>query len=76
MTDLNGKIPMAVVGVVPVKVTSENGPIKPGDKLTTSSTPGHAMKADRHAGIGTVIGKALQPLNSERGVIEMLVVLQ
>jgi hypothetical protein len=74
--DLNGKIPMAVVGVVPVKVTSENGPIKPGDKLTTSSTPGHAMKADRHAGIGTVIGKALQPLNSERGVIEMLVVLQ
>ena len=74
--DLKGKIPMAVVGVVPVKVTSENGPIKPGDKLTTSSTPGHAMKADRHAEIGTVIGKALKPLEGERGVIEMLVVLQ
>ena len=74
--DLTGKIPMAVVGVVPVKVTNENGPIKPGDKLTTSSTPGHAMKADRHAEIGTVIGKALKPLEGERGVIEMLAVLQ
>jgi hypothetical protein len=74
--DLTGKIPMAVVGIVPVKVTNENGPIKPGDKLTTSSTPGHAMKACRHAEIGTVIGKALKPLEGEQGVIEMLVVLQ
>ncbi len=74
--DLTGKIPLAVVGVVPVKVTSENGQIKPGDKLTTSSTPGHAMKADRHAEIGTVIGKALKPLEGDRGVIEILVILQ
>jgi hypothetical protein len=74
--DLKGKVPLAVVGIVPVKATSENGPIKPGDKLTTSSVPGHAMKADRHAEIGTVIGKALKPLKGERGVIEMLVILQ
>jgi hypothetical protein len=74
--DLTGKIPLAVVGVVPVKVTNENGPIKPGDKLTTSSTPGHAMKADRHAEIGTVIGKALKALEGDEGVIEMLAVLQ
>jgi len=59
-----------------VKVTNENGPIKPGDKLTTSSTPGHAMKAGNHAEVGTVIGKALKPFNGEHGTIDMLVVLQ
>jgi len=74
--DLTGKSPLAVVGVVPVKVTDENGSIKPGDKLTSSSTTGHAMKADKHAGIGTVIGKALSALKGDRGVIEMLVILQ
>jgi hypothetical protein len=74
--DLTGKIPLAVVGVVPVKVTNENGPIKPGDKLTTSSTPGRAMKAGNHAQIGTAIGKALKPLNGESGTIDMLVILQ
>jgi len=35
---------LALAGRVPVKVTDENGPINPGDPLTTSSTPGHAMK--------------------------------
>ncbi|MCF8222746.1 MAG: hypothetical protein K9J25_06325 [Bacteroidales bacterium] len=35
---------LALAGRVPVKVTDENGPIEPGDPLTTSSTPGHAMK--------------------------------
>jgi hypothetical protein len=35
---------LALTGRVPCKVTDENGPIKPGDLLTTSSTPGHAMK--------------------------------
>ena len=35
---------LALTGRVPVKVTEENGPIEPGDLLTTSSTPGHAMK--------------------------------
>jgi hypothetical protein len=74
--DLTGKVPLAVVGVVPVKVTSENGPIKPGDKLTTSSTAGHAMKADKHPEVGTVIGKALTSLEGKQGVIQMLVILQ
>jgi len=74
--DLTGKIPLAVVGVVPVKVTNENGSLKPGDKLTTSSTAGHAMKASRRAEIGTVIGKALEAFDGERGVIQMLVILQ
>lgn len=35
---------LALSGRVPCKVTDENGPIVPGDLLTTSSTPGHAMK--------------------------------
>jgi hypothetical protein len=74
--DLTGKIPLAVVGVVPVKVTNENGYIKPGDKLTSSSTAGHAMKAGRHAEIGTVIGKALEGFDGQQGVIQMLVILQ
>jgi hypothetical protein len=35
---------LALTGRVPVKVTGENGPIMPGDMLTSSSTSGHAMK--------------------------------
>jgi hypothetical protein len=35
---------LALTGRVPVKITDENGPVIPGDLLTTSSTPGHAMK--------------------------------
>jgi hypothetical protein len=35
---------LALCGRIPVKVTDENGSIEPGDLLTTSSTPGHAMK--------------------------------
>ncbi|MBN1132448.1 MAG: hypothetical protein JXR52_13240 [Bacteroidales bacterium] len=35
---------LALNGRVPCKVTDENGPITPGDLLTTSSTPGHAMR--------------------------------
>ncbi|MFN8239539.1 MAG: hypothetical protein U0X39_02165 [Bacteroidales bacterium] len=35
---------LALTGRVPVNVTGENGDIKPGDYLTTSSTPGFAMK--------------------------------
>ena len=81
--DLTGKIPLAVTGIVPVKVTDENGPIVPGDLLTSSSAPGRAMKAGmiRVGGVeffpsGVLIGKALQPLESGKGVIEALVVLQ
>lgn len=35
---------LALTGRVPVKVTNENGTIVPGDYLTSSSTPGTAMK--------------------------------
>lgn len=72
----DGNVPLAVVGVVPVKASAENGAIQPGDLLVTSGTPGHAMKADGDPPQGTVIGKALEKMDSETGVIKMLVILQ
>ncbi|MFN2227101.1 MAG: hypothetical protein ACK2UY_12355, partial [Anaerolineae bacterium] len=57
-----GYAPLAVVGVVPVKVSAENGPIHPGDMLVASATPGHAMAAGPNPPQGTVIGKALAGL--------------
>lgn len=71
-----GKVPLAVVGIVPVKASGEGGAIQPGDLLAASSTPGHAMKAEQDAPQGTVIGKALEPLTGDSGVILMLVILQ
>jgi hypothetical protein len=74
---LGAEIPLAVVGIVPCKVTSENGAIGPGDLLVTSSLPGHAMKGtDRARMLGAIVGKALEPLDSGTGVILVLVTLQ
>jgi hypothetical protein len=71
------EVPMALVGIVPVKVSAENGPIKPGDLLVASSTTGYAMKGtDRGRMLGAVIGKALGALDSGKGVIEAVVTLQ
>lgn len=50
-------MPVALVGRVSVKVTGEGGSISAGDYLTTSSTPGKAMKATK---VGRVIGMALE----------------
>ena len=72
-----GEIPMAVVGIVPTKVSTENGPIERGDLLVASSTPGYAMKGtDRSRMLGAVIGKALEPLDEGKGVIEVLVTVR
>jgi hypothetical protein len=71
------EIPLAVVGVVPCKVTAENGPIRAGDLLVASSTPGHAMKGtDPNRMLGAVVGKALDPLLRGKGVVNVLVTLQ
>jgi hypothetical protein len=73
----NNEVPLAVVGIVPCKVTAENGPIAAGDLLVTSSTPGHAMRGtDRGKMLGAVVGKALEPLKEAAGVIQVLVTLQ
>lgn len=74
---LKKEVPMAVVGIVPCKVSSENGPIQIGDLLVTSRTLGHAMKGtDRGKMLGAVIGKALEPLQRGTGLIAVLVTLQ
>ena len=71
------EVPLAVVGIVPCKVTAENGPIVAGDLLVTSSIPGHAMKGtDRSRMLGAVVGKALEPFANGTGVIQVLVTLQ
>ena len=60
---------VAFTGRAPVKVSTENGPIYPGDLLTASSQPGVAMKAT--AG-GAIIGQALDAF-SETGVGRIVV---
>ena len=70
-------VPLAVMGIVPCKVSAENGAIQPGDLLVSSSMPGHAMKGtNRRRMLGAVVGKALQPLSQGTGVIQVLVTLQ
>ncbi len=73
----NNEVPLAVIGIVPCKVTTENGPIAAGDLLVTSSMPGHAMKGtDRARMLGAVVGKALEPWRQGTGLIQVLVTLQ
>jgi hypothetical protein len=71
-----GYVPLTVVGVVPVKVSAENGAIQPGDLLVASATPGYAMKAGPNPPLGAVIGKALEGLDAGSGGILMLAMLQ
>lgn len=69
--------PLALVGKVFCKVDADHAPVEVGDLLTTSPTPGHAMKAaDPARAFGAVIGKALRPLKEGRGLIPILVALQ
>jgi len=68
---------IALSGRVYVWCDAASGVIEPGDLLTTSDTPGHAMKAtDRDRSHGTVIGKAMERLESGRGLVLVLVNLQ
>jgi hypothetical protein len=67
---------LALAGCAPVKVTAENGPVKPGDLLVASRKPGHAMRAPPKPAPGTIVGKALGPLGEATGVIDMLVMLR
>ena len=69
--------PIALMGKVFCKVDTQYGAIEIGDLLTTSPTPGHAMKtSDPFKAFGAVIGKALHPLKEGQGLIPILVALQ
>lgn len=78
-----GKVIVAQSGRVRVKVDAAFGAIKPGDLLVASAVPGHAMKSQPISidGIemhrpGTIIGKALEPLNEGSGEVLVLLTLQ
>lgn len=69
--------PIALIGKVYCKVDADIQPIEIGDLLTTSTTPGHAMRADDPAkAFGALLGKALQALPRGQGMIPVLVALQ
>lgn len=69
--------PIALMGKVFCKVDAQFGAIEVGDLLTTSATPGHAMKTcDPIRAFGAVIGKALRPLKEGQGLIPILIALQ
>jgi len=55
-----------------IKVDADYGTIQPGDLLTSSATPGYAMKASAPI-VGSIIGKALEPLLSGKGKIKVFV---
>jgi hypothetical protein len=69
-------VPVAITGIVPVKATAANGPIHPGDLLTSSMVPGRAMRAGLDPPQGTVLGKSLGFLRRGRGTIKVLVMLR
>jgi hypothetical protein len=76
-TVANGSHPVALIGRVYVCADASNGKIKPGDLLTTSDTPGHAMKVtDYTRAQGSILGKAMTSLAKGRGFILVLVSLQ
>lgn len=74
----NGQHPVALTGRVYCWCDASGGAIEPGDLLTTSGTPGHAMKVTEPArAAGAVLGKAMTTLAAgERGLVLILVGLQ
>ena len=77
------KVLVATTGRVRVKVDATRAPIRVGDLLVTSDTTGYAMKSEPivingrsiHSP-GTLIGKALAPLDKGTGEIMVLLSLQ
>ncbi len=74
---LGGDTLLAMTGRVWCKCSTENGVIRPGDRLTTASLLGHGMKAtDETRSPGAVIGKAMTSLDEDTGLVLVLVNLQ
>lgn len=65
---------LAMTGTVWCLADATSAPIEVGDLLTTSSTPGHAMRADDPLrAFGAVLGKAMGALPAGRGLVPVLV---
>ena len=76
-TAADGRHPVALSGRVYCLVDASHGAVHPGDLITTSSTPGHGMKAQNHRKAqGTIIGKAMSSLEKGKGLVLVLVSLQ
>jgi hypothetical protein len=76
-TVADGSLPVALTGRVYCWADASNGPINPGDLLTASNTPGHAMKVANYAKAhGAIIGKAMTKLQKGKGLVLVLVTLQ
>jgi hypothetical protein len=76
-TEAHGDHPVALAGRVYCLVDAAYGAVEPGDLLTTSDTPGHAMKAtDPAQAAGAIIGKAMTALEGGRGLVLVLVMHQ
>ncbi len=77
-TVADGSLPVASMGRVWAWCDADaNGPIAAGDLLTTSATPGHAMRAKSgKRASGAILGKAMSPLAKGRGLVLVLVTLQ
>lgn len=71
------RVPISVLGKATCRADAANGAIAVGDLLTTSSSPGCAMRViDRPGGLGAVLGKALTPLAAGAGLVDVLVGLR
>jgi len=76
-TVADGGYPVALTGRVYCKVDASFGAVVPGDLLTTSPTPGHAMiVSDHEQAQGAILGKAMTSLASGQGLVLVLVSLQ
>lgn len=76
-TAANGKHAVALTGRVYCQADASNGAIEPGDLLTTSGLPGHAMKVtEQGRAQGAIIGKAMSSLSEGTGLVLVLVSLQ
>jgi hypothetical protein len=76
-TPASGKHPVALTGRVYCRASAVNGPIMPGDLLTTSRLPGHCMRVDDPARAqGAILGKAMGSLEKGEGLVLVLVGLQ
>ena len=74
---LEGGKNVALSGRVYVQADASSGAIRPGDLLTTSRIPGHAMKVTDHAKAqGAILGKAMTGLTEGKGMVLVLVTLQ
>jgi hypothetical protein len=73
----DGEHAVALTGRVYCWADATDAPIEPGDLLTTSDIPGHAMKVrDHDRAPGATIGKAMTALPEGRGLVLVLVNLQ